>query len=302
MRVLVTGSTGFIGSALVAALEQRGDSVVRLGRGGGDDRTATWDPDAGRISSVAFDGIDAVVHLAGEGIAEKKWTPEQKRRIVESRVKGTTLLARTLADLPSTPAVLVSGSAIGYYGNRGDQELDEASSSGEDFLADVCRQWEAAAQPAADAGIRLVSIRTGIVLAPHGGVLKRLITPFRLGLGGRVASGRQWMSWITLDDTVGAILHALDHESLRGPVNLTAPNPVTNAEFTRTLGHVLHRPTVLPTPLLPLKLLYGNELVASLLVGGQRVLPRRLVSDGYRCARPELASALQSMLAPMPAG
>jgi uncharacterized protein len=298
VRVVVTGSTGFIGSALVTALGRRGDEVVRLARGAPAGASPTWDPDAGTISSATFDGADAVVHLAGEGIGEKKWTPEQKLRIVESRVKGTTLLARTIAERAMKPAVLVSGSAIGYYGDRGDEELDETSASGGDFLADVCRQWESAAQPAAAAGIRLVTIRTGIVLDPRGGVLKRLLPPFRFGLGGRVASGRQWMSWIALVDTVGAILHALDHESLRGPVNLTAPNPVTNAELTKTLGSVLHRPTVLPTPLLPLKLLYGSELVAALLVGGQRVRPRCLLDDGYVFAHTDLASALRAMLRP----
>ena len=196
MRVLMTGSTGFIGSALVSALEQRGDRVVRLGRGTATDGGPTWDPEAGTISAVAFDGVDGVVNLAGEGIGEKKWTPEQKRRILESRVKGTSLLARTLAERQTKPSVLVSGSAIGYYGNRGDEVLDETSGSGDDFLAGLCTQWEAAAEPAAAAGIRLVTIRTGIVLHPSGGVLKSMLLPFRLGLGGRVASGRQWMSWI----------------------------------------------------------------------------------------------------------
>jgi uncharacterized protein (TIGR01777 family) len=300
--VLVTGSTGFIGTALVAALEQRGDAVVRLARAASRTGGPTWDPAAGTISSNAFDGVDAVVHLAGEGIAEKKWTPDQKRRIVESRVKGTTLLARTLADLPTQPATLVSGSAIGYYGNRGDEELVETSARGSDFLADVCLQWEAAAQPAAEAGIRVVTIRTGIVLHPSGGVLGRLLRPFKLGLGGRVGTGKQWMSWITRGDTVGAILHALDRDTLRGPVNLTAPNPVTNAELTKQLGAAVHRPTMLPTPLLPLKLLYGQELVTALLVGGQRVLPRQLLDSGYGFAQPELGAALRSLLAPMPAG
>jgi uncharacterized protein len=296
VRVLVTGSSGFIGSALTGSLERRGDTVVRLRRSGTGGQAPTWDPDAGTISAGAFDGVDAVVHLAGEGIAEKKWTPAQKRRILDSRVQGTALLARSLAELPVKPAVVVSGSAIGYYGDRGDEVLDEASPGGDDFLAGVCRQWEAAARPAADARIRLVTIRTGIVLDPRGGVLKRLLTPFRLGFGGRVGSGRQWMSWITLDDTIGAIVHALDHDTLRGPANLTAPNPVTNAELTKTLGNVVHRPTLLPTPLLPLKLLYGSELVASLLVGGQRVLPRRLVDDGYVHAQTDLGSALRAML------
>ena len=296
MRVLVTGSTGFIGNALVSALEHRGDRVVRLGRGAATDERATWDPDAGTISSVALDGIDGVVHLAGEGIGEKKWTPEQKRRIRESRVKGTALLARTLAERPTKPAVFISGSAIGYYGNRGDELLDETSSSGDDFLADVCRQWEAAAEPAAAAGVRLVTIRTGIVLHPSGGVLKSMLLPFRLGLGGRAASGRQWMSWIARADAVGAILHALDHAALSGPVNLTAPNPATNAELTKALGAAVHRPTVLPTPLFPLKLRFGSELVETLLVSGQRVQPRRLQETGYEFAHPDLEPALRAML------
>jgi uncharacterized protein len=296
VRIVVTGSTGFIGSALVSALEQRGDEVVRLARGGNAGAGPTWDPEAGTVSAGAFDGVDAVVHLAGEGIGEKKWTPEQKRRIVDSRVKGTTVIAQTLADQATKPAVLVSGSAIGYYGDRGDEVLAETSASGDDFLAGACRQWEAAAQPAAEAGIRLVTIRTGIVLDPAGGVLKQLLTPFRFGLGGRVASGKQWMSWITLGDTVGAILHAVDDESLRGPVNLTAPNPVRNAELTKALGAALHRPTILPTPLLPLKLIYGRELVAALLVSGQRVTPRRLLDTGYAYAHTELEPAFRAML------
>ena len=296
MRVLVTGSTGFIGNALVTALEARGDRVVRLARGSATDERPSWDPDAGTISSVALDGVDGVVHLAGEGIGEKKWTPEQKRRILESRVTGTSLLARALAERQTKPSVMISGSAIGYYGNRGDEVLDEASGGGDDFLAGVCAQWEAAAEPAAAAGIRLVTIRTGIVLHPSGGALKSMLLPFRLGLGGRVASGRQWMSWIARADAVGAILHVLDHATVSGPVNLTAPNPATNAELTKTLGSVIHRPTVLPTPLLPLKLRFGSELVEALLVGGQRVQPRRLQDDGYDFAYPDLEAALRAML------
>jgi hypothetical protein len=300
LRVVVTGSSGFIGTALTRALEARGDRVVRLTRGASANGP-TWDPDAGTISTVAFDGADAVVHLAGVGIGDKKWTPEQKRAVLDSRVKGTTLLADTLAELPAKPGVLVSGSAVGYYGDGGDTVLDESSPNG-DFLADVCRQWEACTQPAADAGVRVVNIRTGIVLHPDGGALQQLLTPFRLGLGGRIASGKQWMSWIALPDEVGAIIHALDHDTLRGPVDLTAPNPVTNAELTKTLGRVLHRPTVLPTPLLPLKLRYGAELVHALLVIGQRALPRKLEAAGYEFAHPELEGALQALLAPMPAG
>ena len=296
MRIVVSGSTGFIGTALVRAIEQRGDDVVRLRRGAAGDAGPVWDPEAGTISDDAFDGADAVIHLAGEGIGEKKWTPEQKRRILESRTKGTTLIARTLAQRSNKPAVLVSGSAVGYYGDRGDEILDEDSSSGDDFLADACRQWEAAAQPVVAAGIRLVTIRTGIVLDPRGGVLKQLLPPFRFGLGGRTGSGRQWMSWITLGDAVGAILHAVDHDSMRGPVNLTAPNPATNAGLTHALGKALHRPTALPTPLFPLKMIYGSELVAALLVAGQRVTPSRLLDNAYPFAHTELEPAFREML------
>ncbi len=300
MDVLVTGSTGFIGSALVTALEQRGDRVVRLRRGatgtGAAGGAPIWDIDAEYLSPGALDGIDAVVHLAGEGIGEKKWTPEQKRRIRESRSNGTGLIAGAIARQATKPAVLVSGSAVGCYGDRGDELLDETSALGTDFLADVCREWEGATQPAADAGVRVVTIRTGIVLAPGGGVLKRLLLPFKLGLGGRVGSGRQWMSWITLGDEVGAILRALDDVSLRGPVDLTAPNPVTNADFGAALGRVLHRPTVLPTPLLPLKVRYGGELVAALLLASQRVVPRKLEAAGYVFAHTDLDAALRAIL------
>jgi hypothetical protein len=302
VRVVVTGSSGFIGTALTSALEQRGDRVVRLTRGGATSAGPTWDPDNGTISTLAFEGADAVVHLAGVGIGDKKWSPEQKRAVLDSRTKGTTLLARTLAELPQRPPVLVSGSAVGYYGDAGDAVLDESSPNGDDFLADVCRQWEAATEPAAQAGIRVVNLRTGIVLHPDGGALKRLLTPFRLGLGGRVASGKQWMSWIARPDEIGAILHAIDHDTVAGPVNLTAPNPMTNAQLTKTLGHVLHRPTVLPTPLLPLKMIYGAELVHSLLVIGQRALPRGLEATGYAFTYADLETALRALLAPMPAG
>ena len=261
IRVLVTGSSGFIGTAVVAALEQRGDGVVRLGRGAADAGGPTWDPDAGTMSAGALDGIDAVVHLAGRRSARRSGRPSRSAGSVIRSVEGHRIARAHACRSPSKPSVLISGSAIGYYGDRGDEVLDEASGSGDDFLALVAAEWEAAAQPAADAGIRLVTIRTGIVLDPSGGVLAKLLLPFRLGIGGRVASGKQWMSWIALADTVGAILHALDHDTVRGPVNLTAPNPATNAELTKTLGTVLHRPTLLPTPLLPLKLRYGGELV-----------------------------------------
>ncbi|MGZ8751377.1 MAG: TIGR01777 family oxidoreductase [Acidimicrobiia bacterium] len=296
MDVLITGSGGLIGSALVPALEAAGHAAIRLRRGSGAAGSRTWSPEGGTIDAAAFAGVGGVVHRAGEGIAEKKWTPEQKRRILESRTKGTDLLARTIAGLDEKPAVLVSASAIGYYGNRGDEKLTEDSPPGDDFLAGVCRQWEDATVPASEAGVRVVVVRTGIVLSPKGGVLKQLLLPFRLGIGGRTGSGRQYMSWITLVDEIRAILFALDHERISGPLNLTAPNPVTNKELTSTLATVLHRPSVLPTPLLPLKIRYGAELVENLLVNGQRVLPAGLAAAGFEFVYPDLEAGLRGIL------
>ncbi|HEX5586385.1 MAG TPA: TIGR01777 family oxidoreductase [Acidimicrobiia bacterium] len=297
MDVLVTGSHGFIASALIPRLRAHGHRVVRLVRrdAAGPDEVR-WDPDADEIDTGGLVGIDAVVHLAGAGIGDKKWTPARKALILESRTRGTGLLARTLAGLAHPPPVLISGSAVGYYGNRGDELLTEESAPGADFTAEVCQAWEAATAPAAEAGIRVVTVRTGIVLSPDGGVLKRLLLPFKLGLGGRVASGKQYMSWITIDDEVGAIVHLLTADDVHGPVNLTAPNPATNAELTDALGRALHRPTVLPTPLAPLKVLYGSELVQSLLVDGQRVSSAKLVASGYAFAHPELDDALAAVL------
>ncbi len=270
--------------------------LVRRAPAAEDERS--WDPEAGTIDAAGIDGIEAVVHLAGAGIGDKKWTPEQKRRILESRTRGTELLATTLASLDARPGVLVSGSAVGWYGNRGSEELTEASPSPvePDFTAEVCRTWEAATAPAEAAGIRTVHLRTGIVLAAHGGALARMLLPFRLGLGGRIGSGAQYMSWIALEDEVGAILHALAHEELVGPVNATAPNPATNAEFTKTLGRVLRRPSAIPTPLAPLRAVYGRELVEHLLIEGQRVLPARLRATGYAFAWPDLEGALRKIL------
>ena len=298
MDVLVTGSHGFIASALVPRLRAHGHRVVRLVRGapeGSDD--VRWDPDAGTIDAARIEGVDAVVHLAGAGIGDKKWTPARKALILESRTRATGLLARTLAELGRPPRVMLSGSAVGYYGNRGSEELTEESSPGHDFPAQVCQAWEAATAPAADAGIRVVHLRTGIVLAAHGGTLQRMLLPFRLGLGGRIGSGEQYLSWITLDDHVAAVLDLLDAEGVTGGVNLTAPHPATNAEFTRALGAALRRPTVLPTPLLPLKIVYGGELVEHLLVNGQRVIPRVLQQRGHHFEHPELADALRAVLA-----
>jgi len=293
--VAVTGSHGFIGSALLPALTRAGHRPVRIVRGhaAGDDEIR-WDPEAGTIDADGLEGVGGVVHLAGAGIGDKRWTDARKRLILESRTKGTDLLARTLAGLTRPPSALVSASAIGYYGNRGDEPLDEQSAPGNDFVARVCVQWEAATAPAADAGIRVARVRGGIVLGREGGVLSRLLLPFRLGLGGRIASGRQYMSWISIDDEVRAILHALTHGQVAGPVNLTGPDPVTNDEFTKTLGRVVHRPTLIPTPLFPLRARYGGELVRHLLVEGQRVLPNRLEATGYAFEHPTLEDALRA--------
>jgi hypothetical protein len=295
--VAISGASGLIGSALTASLQADGHRVLRLVRGGitnGDE--IGWDPDEGRIDAPALEGVDAVVHLAGEGIGEHRWSDEQKQRIRSSRVTGTAVLAAAVASREHKPRVLVSASAVGYYGNRGDELLTEDSAPGTDFLAEACVAWEAESRVAADAGIRTVTVRTGIVLAREGGALKSMLLPFRLGLGGKQGSGKQWMSWIALDDEIAALRAAIDDERLRGPVNLTAPNPVTNAEFARALGRVLHRPTVLPTPMFTLKARFGGELVDSLLLAGQRVVPSRLeaISFPFRC--PVLQPALEEIL------
>jgi uncharacterized protein (TIGR01777 family) len=295
--VAVTGSHGLVGSALVAALLRAGHRAVRVVRAtpaGGDE--LGWDPRAGVIDAAGLEGIDAVVHLAGAGIGDKRWTPGRKQLILESRTRGTDLLARTLATLDHKPAVLISASGVDYYGPHGDETLTEQSPRGTGFLAEVCARWEGATKPAEHAGIRVARIRTGPVLAADGGLLGRLLLPFRMGLGGRVGTGEQYFSWIALDDHVGAILHLLTLDGTAGAYNHTAPSPVTNREFTETLGRVLHRPTKIPTPLLPLRLRYGSELVDELLLAGQRVLPKRLEGDGYRFAHPTLQGALRAAL------
>ncbi|MEA3018531.1 MAG: uncharacterized protein QOI47_55, partial [Actinomycetota bacterium] len=283
LDIAITGSTGLIGSALAVSLRAGGHRVRPIVR------RAAGAPDEISIDHLDLTGVDAVVNLGGEGIADKRWSDEQKHRIIDSRREGTRRIAEAIASTDRKP-VLLSGSAIGYYGNRGDEVLTEASGSGSGFLTDVCLAWEAAAQPAIDAGARVAFLRTGIVLAPHGGALGKLLPLFKLGLGGRMGSGRQWMSWITLDDEVAAITHLLTAE-VSGPVNLTAPNPVTNAELGKTLGRVLHRPSVLPTPAFGPRLLLGRELAASLLFDSQRVVPARLVESGFAHEHPQLEGA-----------
>jgi len=293
MRVLVSGASGLIGSALVSAVGAAGHSIVRLVRRDPTAKEICWNP-AGGIEAGLLEGFDAVVHLAGESIAGR-WTAAKKTRIRDSRVQGTSMLSTALARTGQPPKVLVCASAIGIYGARGDEVLREESAPGSDFLAEVCQQWEAATEAVARAGIRIVSLRFGVVLSPQGGALGRMLLPFRMGAGGRIGSGRQWMSWITLDDVVGVIQHALATESLRGPVNTVAPHPATNAEFTGALGQVLHRPTIFPLPARMVRLVFG-EMGEALLLSSQRVDCGKLLASSFRFRYPELKPALEALL------
>ena len=298
MRVAVTGSSGLIGTALVSRLRDEGHEVVRIvrsGAGAGGD-TVRWNPEAGTMDASGLAGIEGVVHLAGEGIGEKRWSDEQKRRIRESRTKGTALLATTLAGLDPRPSVLVSGSGIGYYGLRGDEVLTESSSNGTGFLAELCRDWEAAAQPAVDAGIRTVFLRTGIVLSAKGGALGRLLPLVKLGLGGKLGSGGQWWSWISLEDEVRMILHALTTASVSGPMNAVAPNPVTNTELVKEAGKIAGRPTVLPVPKFALGLVMGGELTEEVILASQRAQPTVATASGFTFTHPDVRSALRTVL------
>lgn len=297
MRVAISGSSGLIGSALGRALEARGDEVVALVRFRSDKApsTALWNTEQGLVERDPVQGVDAVVHLAGAGIADKRWTAERKRLIYSSRVDGTRNLVASLASLERPPSRFLCASAIGFYGDRGDERLDESSDSGKGFLAEVCRAWENEARAAEEFAGRVYQLRTGIVLAADGGALAKMLTPFKLGLGGVIGSGRQYMSWISLDDEVGAILHLLDSEMESGPVDLTAPAPVSNREFTKTLGRVLGRPTVLPLPAFAVKLLFG-QMGKEALLASQRVLPARLETEGYAFRHRELEPALSEVL------
>jgi len=295
LTVVVSGASGLVGSSLLPFLTTGGHRVVPLVRSRGAAPGVLWDPATGVIDKVGLDRVDAVVHLAGESIASGRWTPQKKARIRASRVDGTRLLCEALAALGTRPRTLVCASAIGFYGDRGDAELDEASARGEGFLADVCAEWEAATAPARTAGIRVVHLRFGVILTPAGGALARMLLPFRLGAGGVVGGGRQYMSWITIDDAVGAIHHALITPALEGPVNAVAPTPVTNREFTRALGRVLRRPTIFPMPAVVARLAFG-EMADELLLASARVVPRKLRESGYAFREPDLETALRHLL------
>jgi len=291
-RVAITGASGFLGGTLAAALRGDGVEVVTIGRGARSD--VWWDPAAGRLDAGRLAGADAVIHLAGATIG-RRWTRARKREIRESRTLGTRLLAQTIARLAPVPRVLVSASAIGYYGDRGDEWLTEESTPGDDFLAEVTREWERAADPARAAGVRVVHVRTGLVLSPSGGALPRLLPAFRLGLGGPLAHGRQWMSWIALGDLVRAFRVALDSGLLAGAVNVVSPSPVTNAEFTATLARVLRRPAFVPVPAFALRALFG-EMADATLLASQRVRPARLLQAGFAFEHPTLDGALRHVL------
>jgi uncharacterized protein len=296
-RILVTGATGLIGRSLTAELQQAGARVVAAVRRPVKDpaHELAWNPETGQLDASRLEGVDAVVHLAGENIAAGRWTEAFKRKIRESRINGTKLLSQAIAGLRQKPHTFVCASAIGYYGDRGDETLSESAAPASDFLGEVCRQWEAACQPARDAGVRTVNGRIGVVLSPEGGALKKMLTPFRLGIGGKVGSGRQYMSWIAIDDVARAIVFVLTNTSIAGPVNLTAPEPVTNVEFARALGRVLHRPAIVPTPGFALKLAFG-EMADALLLSSTRVAPHALTAAGYRFSYPELEPALRHLL------
>ncbi len=298
MRILVSGSSGLIGSALVHALEAGGHSVVRLVRtpASAHRRSASWDPERREIDRAALDGVEAVVHLAGEPIFGR-FTPGKRRRIAESRIVGTTVLAEAIAAMRTRPGVFVCASGAGYYGDRGDEPLTEGSALGRGFLAEVCGAWEAAAEPARRAGIRVVHVRTGLALALDGGLLKTMLLPFRLGLGGPIGRGQRYWSWIALDDLVAIYRFAIVRDSLAGAVNAAAPHPVTNAQFSRTLGRVLRRPAVLPVPPFALRLAFGREAAEEAMLSSARLVPARLQEAGFHFLYPELEPALRHVLA-----
>jgi len=297
LRIAVTGSSGLIGTRLTAFLAARAHHVTRVVRRPPEPDTdeSFWDPLTGRIDAVALQETDCVVHLAGDNVAAGRWTQARKDAIRTSRVVGTRLLCETLAKLASPPRAIIAASAVGYYGDRGDERLTEDNPPGAGFLADVCRQWEAATEPAKQAGIRVVNLRIGVVLSAAAGALARMLTPFKLGLGGIVGSGRQYMSWIALDDLVAAIHHLILTDDVSGPVNAVSPDPVTNRQFTKTLGRVLRRPTILPLPAPVVRLLFG-EMGQALLLASARVRPTKLQATGFEFSHPRLEDALRREL------
>lgn len=295
MRVAVSGSNGLVGTALGKRLVERGDSVVPLVRRDPKPGEILWDPVSGRVDGEGLASVDAVVHLAGESVASMRWSASKKKRIRDSRVVGTQLLAGAIRELESPPATFICASAIGYYGDRGDEVLNESSSPGRGFLADVAQEWEQAAAAVEEVGTRLAYLRIGVVMSLEGGALPQMLPPFRLGVAGHLGNGQQYFSWIHLDDVVGGLLHLLDNSSCVGPHNGTAPDPVTNREFTRTLAKVLRRPAVIPAPAWVLKTLFGDT-AREMLLASIRAVPDQLLQSGYEFQHPKLEPALRSLL------
>lgn len=297
MKILISGSTGLIGSALTSCFKERGYEVVRLVRSEAlmGDNTILWDPEHRELKLEQFEGFDVVVNLAGENISSGRWSDKKKQKIRDSRVFGTHMLAELLARLQTPPKVFISASAIGYYGNRGDEIMTEESPAGKGFLSEVCQKWEEAANAAKNAGIRVVKLRIGVVLSTKGGALQKMLTPFKLGLGGIIGSGKQYMSWIAIDDVVGAVLYSINTDSLKGPVNAVSPQPETNYRFTKTLGKVLKRPTIFPLPAFVARFMLG-EMADELLLSSTRVEPKSLIDSGYSFLYPELKHALKHLL------
>ncbi|HVS81569.1 MAG TPA: TIGR01777 family oxidoreductase [Pyrinomonadaceae bacterium] len=296
MRIVVAGASGLVGSALVPLLKAEGAEVTRLVRSAAAaSGEIEWHPDRGSIDAPALGGFDAIINLAGDGIADGRWTEEKKRRILDSRVNGTRLLSETMAKVSRKPAAFINASAIGFYGSRGDELVDEESGPGEGFLASVCRQWESATAPAEQAGIRVVKLRFGVILTKDGGIMGSMLRPFKLGLGGKVGSGKQVISWVAMDDVVAAINFILHDESLRGPINVVAPRPVTNEEFTKTLGRVLSRPTFMAMPAFAARLAFG-EMADEMMLSSTRVAGKVLNDAGFEFQYPELEGAVRAML------
>lgn len=296
MRILIAGASGLVGSALVPKLKAEGPEVTRLVRSAAGSGEIEWHPDRGSIDAAALEGFDAIINLAGDGIADGRWTEEKKRRILDSRVNGTRLLSETMASLSLKPATFINASAIGFYGNRGDELVDEESGPGEGFLAKVCREWEAATAPAEKAGIRVVKLRFGVILTKDGGIMGSMLRPFKLGLGGKVGAGKQVISWVAMDDVVAAISFILYHQTLRGPINVVAPQPVTNEEFTKTLGRVLSRPTFMAMPAFAARLAFG-EMADEMMLSSTRVAGKVLSDAGFKFQYPEIEGAVRAMLA-----
>src|SRR5258708_261733 len=296
MKIAIAGASGLVGSALIPILQSSGNQITRLVRSSPKPGEIEWHPNQDEVSAQGLDGFETIINLAGENIAGGRWTDDKKRKIGDSRVNGTHLLSEAIARMNSKPSAFICASATGIYGDRDDETLDEQSESGGGFLAGVCREWEQATEPASKAGVRVVNLRMGPILARDGGMLSKLLTPFKMGMGGKVGSGKQYISWVALDDAVNAIKLAIDDESIHGPINIVSPNPVTNEEFTKTLGHVLNRPTALAMPAFAARLAFG-DMADGMLLTSQRVIPKRLNDAGYEFEYPELGGAFRKYLA-----